>query len=1070
MKKIKAFISLILLTVSAVSFAQNITVTGKVTDASTGEGLPGAAILVKGGSEGVVADIDGNYSISVAKNATLGFTTIGFKSTEIEVQGRTTINVALEPDKELLDEVIVVAFGTSTKEAFTGSASVMRADDLQKHQTANVANALVGSVAGLQMRGGSGAPGAGAGSINIRGIASMYASTDPLIIVDGAPYSASLTNIPQSDIESISVLKDAASAALYGARGAAGVIIVTTKKSRNQDAIVNFDAKWGVNSRAIQDYETITDPGEFYEAYYAQLYNYHHYNSGLGVEAANAAANTQMLKELGYQVFSVPQGEQLVGIDGKLNPKATLGYALKSGDETYWLTPDNWTDQAYKNALRQDYNISVNGGNNRASFYASAGYLNEDGIIEYSGYERLTTRLKADYLVKKWLKIGGNVSFVNSKTESNPNMGTDLGSTNLMYYTTQIAPIYPIYVRVLDASGNPVIRTDAYGREQYDYGVPGADYPVARAFLQTGNPLGSNRYNNVNSQGNQFNGTFTADLDITPWLKFNATSTLNWGHTNSHSYNNSFYGPKVSVNGELSKSQTDNKRQNHVQTLTYYKTFGLHDVNVLAGHEYYDSRSSVLAAYARGIFTDEIQEIRAMANKYDSDSYTTEYNVEGYFASAQYNFDKKYYASASYRLDASSRFAKDHRWGSFWSLGFAWIASKENFLQNASWIDLLKIKASIGQQGNDGVGDFNYTDTYSLASSSTYAMSPSFRSLGNPDITWETTTNFNLGAEFSFLKGRLAGSLDVYNKVAADQLFWLSVPEHAGARGYYGNIGDIRNRGIELVLNGNIIHTNTVDWNVSMNASHNATKILSLPEAKIIEGTNGFTESSEWLEIGGPLHNAFRPKYAGVDEQGKALYYVDSALNGKTDRPGTNCDATTDNINKATKYALGSVLPKVFGGFGTTLNVGPVDMSLTFDYQIGGKIYDSRYAGFMSPNTDAGDAGSTFHKDWIRSWSPDNTSSDIPRWQWGDQYTTAGSDRFLTSASYLNFQSFAVGYSLPKNLIKGVSKIRIYAAGENLVFWSARKGLDPRYSYTGNTTVAVYSPVRTISGGIQMTF
>lgn len=1075
MRKIKLFFAALTVLVSTLAYGQNITVKGVVSDAANGEPVPFAAIQLKGTMTGASTDENGQYSISVPQGGTLVFSSIGYVVQEVAVAGKAVVNVALVPDSETLNETIVVAFGTTTKEAFTGSASVMKADQLEKRQTSNVANSLVGNVAGLQMRGASGAPGAGAGSMNIRGMASMYASKDPLVIVDGATYSASLSNIPQSDIESVTVLKDAASAALYGSRGAAGVIIITTKRSKSHDAIVNFDAKWGVNSRATQDYETITDPAEYYEAAYAMLFNNNYYNGGMSVADANVKANTDMLKYVGYQVYTVPEGQQIIGTNGKLNPAATLGYAMKSGDETYWFQPDNWKEMAYKKALRKDYNVSVNGGNDKASVYASLGYLNEDGIIEYSGYERITGRLKADYQVKKWLKIAGNVGYVHTNTESNPNMDTTLGSTNLMYYTTQIAPIYPAYVRVLDANGNPVIRTDANGNEQYDYGVAGSDYPVNRAFLQTGNPLGSNRYNKHYTIGNLFNGTFSADADITSWLKFNATSTVNWGSTLYHHYDNALYGPKVGVNGELDKYQSTGFRVNHTQTLTYYDSFGDHNINVLAGHEYYDTKTMYLEAKSRGLFSPDIQEINASANKFDSAGYTSEYNVEGYFLSAQYNYAQKYYASFSYRRDASSRFLKEDGrwWGDFWSLGGAWILSKENFLADAGWLDMLKLKASVGQQGNDSIGDWNYTDCYSLTTAGTYTMSPSFSSLGNKDITWETTTNINLGTEFSMFHGRLSGSLDVYDKLAKDLLFWLSVPEHAGARGYYGNMGKIQNLGFELVLNGALVRTKTVDWNVSFNVSHNDTKILDLPTKKMLDpenGYKGFTEDNQWLKVGGPLYNAFRHKYAGVNEKGEALYYVDSSLKGKTDRPGTLTDEVTTNPNVASYYEIGSMLPKFFGGFSTDLRVGNFDFSATFDYQIGGKMYDTRYAGFMSPWADSGDAGSTFHKDWKKAWSANNASSAVPRWFYGDQYSTGASDRWLTDASYLNFQSFSIGYSLPKNFIKGISKARIYAAGENLWFWSARKGLDPRYSYTGNTTVAVYSPVRTISGGIQLTF
>ena len=572
MKKFKVLFTAMVWVLATIAVsAQNVVVSGSVKD-EDGAAVVGANVVLKGSSTVyTMTDVAGGFRLSVPSDGILVVNSLGYQTAEVPVAGRRTVDIVLASDSQLLDETIVVAFGTTTKEAFTGSATVIKSDELLKRQTTNVTNALVGNVAGLQIRGASGAPGAGSGSINIRGISSIYAGTDPLVIVDGAPYSASLSNIPQSDIESVTVLKDAASAALYGARGAAGVIIVTTKKGRNNDAVVNFDARVGINSRAIQDYDVIKDPGAFYEAYYAQLYNQRFYGQGYSATEANLYANEKMISDLGYQVFTVPEGEQIIGLDGKLNPNATLGYAIKDADtgETYWLTPDDWTKSAYKNAMRQEYNVSVTGGNDKASFYASFGYLNEDGIIEYSGYERISARIKADYQAKKWLKVGANVGYVNSLTTSNPNMSaSQLGSTNLMYYTSRIAPIYPIYVRVLDDNGNPVIRTDANGNPQYDYGVSGKDYPVDRAFLQTGNPLGSNRYNVSQSKGNQLNGNMTVDIDITNFLKFNVTSTAILGTTNQTVYDTALYCPKVGVNGELDKYSSLALRTKNLQTLT----------------------------------------------------------------------------------------------------------------------------------------------------------------------------------------------------------------------------------------------------------------------------------------------------------------------------------------------------------------------------------------------------------------------------------------------------------------------------------------------------------------------
>ena len=381
------------------------------------------------------------------------------------------------------------------------------------------------------------------------------------------------------------------------------------------------------------------------------------------------------------------------------------------------------------------------------------------------------------------------------------------------------------------------------------------------------------------------------------------------------------------------------------------------------------------------------------------------------------------------------------------------------------------VKASIGQQGNDNIGNWAYTDLYTLAPASDTQMSASFYRIGNPDITWETTTNLNIGVEFNLFKNRLTGTIDWYSKKTTDLLFWLSVPESAGSRGYYGNIGDIRNTGIEVSLQGAVIKTRNLQWDLLFNISHNKDEILKLPASKTAE-FGGFTESGRWYKEGGALYNNFLREYAGPNEKGEATYWVDADLNGATNRPGKNHSYTTTNPNEASKYEQGSALPKAYGGFGTTLTAYGFDLSVTFDFQLGGKIYDNNYATLMGNIASSADAGSAVHVDVLKSWSPNNVSSDIPRFQYGDQYTTSASDRFLTSASYLNFQSVTLGYTLPQNLIKkiGLNNLRIYATGENLGFWSARKGLDPRYSFSGNESVNVYSPVRTIMGGIQVSF
>lgn len=1074
MRKLLSFIVMLVMSMTML-MAQNKTVTGVVTSAEDGEPVIGASVIVPGTSIGTVTDIDGQFSLKVPENAkTLRVTFVGMEAQDVKISPK--MSIVLGADNEILDEVMVVAFGAQKKSSFTGSAAVVDSKNIDKHVTTNVANTLVGSVPGLQIRSASGAPGASQGDIYIRGIGSMYATASPLIIVDGSPYTASLSNIPAQDIESVTVLKDAASAALYGARGAAGVILVTTKKGNSSDAKITFDAKWGANTRSVPRYDVIEDAGEYYEAQYASYYNYYRNAMGLDLTNSNLKANQLMLKNLGYNTYKVPEGQQLIGIDGKLNPSAVYGNTYDYKGETYYLTGDDWNKEAYRTATRQEYNLTVAGGSDKASFYASASYLNENGIIDPSGYERIAARLKADYQARKWLKVGANVSYTNSKTTSNPNISSSSSNeTNPAYFTTYIAPIYPIYIRKMGANGRPYIATDEFGNLAYDYSrteansFPGTD--GVRAFL-SGNPLGANYYNKSTSAGNQLNGTFNIDANITSFLKFSMSSNVIWGLTQRSGYGTKFYGPKVSVGGELELSNTNGLRTNNTQTLTFFKDFGKHSVNALIGHEYYHTSEKYLMAQGQGIFTEEVLELNAAAKKADNGSYTTKYNVEGYFGNIMYNYDEKYYLQGSYRRDATSRFYKDNRWGNFWSVGGAWMLSKEKFMEpTENWLDQLKLKFSIGQQGNDGIGNFRYTDLYVLNPASDYVMSPSFDRKGNDKITWETTTNTNFGLEFSLFKGRLTGSFDYYIKTIDDLLFPVSVPLSSGYDSYYDNIGSIQNRGFEITLMGTLYRNK--DWNVSMNfnGSHNYAEIKSLSES-VTKLNGGFVSSSRWFAEGYSYYTPFRRSYAGVNEQGEALYWVDKDTKNTSSKPGVNKDYTTTKANEASYYTHDNMFPAFTGGFGLTASYKWFDLSVNFDYQLGGKIYDTQYASLMSPDAD-GSNGYTIHKDYLKSWNPNNTRSDIPRWQYNDQYTASASDRFLTDASYLNFQSVNFGFTTPKKWLNklGLTSLRLYVAGENLGFISARQGLDPRVSFASQSSMTAYNQaVRNISGGIQLSF
>ena len=1001
---------------------------------------------------------------SISSAGTLVISFIGLQTQEVEIQ--PVVKVVLHADSEVLDEVLVVAYGTAKKSAFTGSATVVDSKEIGKIQTSNVANALEGKVSGVQLNNASGQPGATTPTIRIRGISSINAGNDPLIILDGAPYDGDLNNISTQDIESMTVLKDAASNALYGARGANGVIIITTKKGDAGKATVTVDAKWGSNSRAARDYNFITDPAQYYEMYYGALKSYF-MGQGQSEATAHANANSSMLGGgdygLGYNAYTIPEGQFLIGTNGKLNPNATLGNIVSYNGQDYMIRPDNWLDEAYKNGLRQEYNVSISSGSNKSSFYSSVSYLKNEGIVEKSDYERLTGRLKADYQVKEWLKVGANMSYTHFNTNSLDEDGASNSSANIFAYATQIAPIYPLYIR--DGQGN--IMTDSNGFTMYDFGNKD-NAGLSRPFLSGSNPYAANLLDTNNNEGNAMTATGFAEIRFLKDFKFTWTSGVNIDETRTNLFTNPYYGQYASSNGIASKYHTRNISYNHQQILNWRHTFGSHNVEVMLGHEFYRYKYYSLYASKSNVFDPTNIELSGAITNIGSSSYITDYNTEGYFGRIQYDLMDKYFFSGSYRRDASSRFAPENRWGNFWSAGAAWIISKENFFQ-VDWIDMLKLKASYGSQGNDNIGDYRYINTYTIVNGGGYpAALPDI--MGNRDITWETNGNFNAGIDFELFKGRLTGTVEYFYRKTSDMLFAFPLAPSFGYTSYYANVGDMRNQGVEAEFNATPIRTKDFSWDIHLNLTHYKNKITYLPEERktmVVDGVPGYSSSNYYYGEGEPLYTYRIKKYAGVAEDGQALYYKNV-----TDKEGNVIGMeTTTSYDDADYYLCGTALPDMYGGFGTSLSYKGFDLSVDFTYQIGGQIYDSDYAGMMASPT-ASSKGTNFHADLLNAWTSENSSSNIPRFQFGDNYTTASSDRFLTNASYLSLQNINFGYTLPSSVTRKiqVDKIRVYLTADNIWYWSKRQGLDPRQSITGSVTNSYYAPMRTISGGITLTF
>ncbi len=1077
MRKMKLFFTALAVMMTSVAFAQNITVTGSVKDSSTDEFVPFVSIQLKGTMTGASTDADGLFTMTVPADGVLVFSSLGYHTLEVPVDGKKTFNVILDPDTQVLSETIVVAFGTSTKEAFTGSAKVLNEEKLAQSQVSNVTNALAGQVAGVQLVSSSGAPGSNA-SIRVRGISSINAGLEPLIIVDGAPFDGDMNNIAPSDIESMTVLKDAASNALYGARGANGVIMITTKRGKQGQAVVSFDAKVGVNTNALQEYETISDPRAYYEQHYKSLYNYYTAADGLALSADEAymRANENLFNAaaggLGYQTYTIPAGQYAIGRNGRFNPAATEGYVL--GD--HLVKADDWADEVYRKGVRQEYTLTVSGAQDKMSFYASMSYLDNKGITEKSDHQRLSARLKGDYQAKKWLKIGANMSYTKLEFNSLGNNGNDSSTANIWAYTSQIAPIYPLYIRNADGSQyydvNGIAVLDHGNGNLNNGGIPG----TSRPFITDANPVLANKYNTNNSEGNALSAQGYIDVNIIKGLTFTINASATLDETRFNYVYNPYYGQFRSTGGTVSVGHGRSYAWNSQQLLNYSRTFGDHNVGVLLGHEYYNNRYYVVGGSKSQMFSQDNKELDgAVVDGQSAYSYQTQYNNEGYFARAQYDYKERYFVSGSFRRDASSRFHTSNRWGNFWSAGAAWIVSKEDWF-NASWMNELKVKASIGSQGNDSIGSYRYTDIFQIVPSDG-KISTLFASKGNPDITWETNTNFNAGIEFGFLNNRITGGIEYFNRMTTDMLFPTPVAPSQGYSSVYKNVGDMNNYGVEGDFHFNLVNTKNVQWDINLNASYLKNRVVSLADnvkdskAYDKDGNEyeGFTSGSFFVAEGSSMYSWYLYDFAGVDPAtGKSLWWK----NTQDEEGNVTGRETTDDYSEATKYMTGvTTLAPVFGGFGTSLSAYGFDFSINFTYQVGGKQYDSTYATFMYSPTSS-QTGYNFHKDLLNAWTPQNQSLEVPRFQYADSYSNASSTRFLTSASYLNLQNINVGYTLPAKFTRKflVSSLRLYVSAENLWYWSARKGFDPRQSFSSSTTASNYSPMRTISGGITVKF
>ncbi|OSY88486.1 membrane protein [Tenacibaculum holothuriorum] len=1098
--KFNGILTLLLAFFVHLTYAQDRTISGTVSDESGP--LPGVTVLKKGTTQGTETGFNGDYSIKAKTGDVLVFSFVGMKNVERTVSSSNQINVTLENDN-LLEEVVVVGYGTATKQTFVGSAKTVKSENLETKSFSNVSQALTGEVAGVSVINTSGQPGS-TSTVRIRGFGSVNGNRAPLYVVDGVPFSGSLNSINPADIESSTVLKDASATAIYGARGANGVIIITTKSGKAGTSSIEVDVKTGVNFSSIPRQDVIKNPDTFIGLAWEALYNR---ANATGNPDPTAFANSNLFSGAGigpaYNFYATNDVSQIVD---PATRTVRSGVARK-------YTPENWADYAFQTSILQEANVRFSGGDEKSKYYASFGYLDNKGYIKNSDYKRYSTRLNLSSEVKPWLKLNTNIGYAISTTNNN---GQTNDSGSIFWFADNIPSIYPLFLR--DANGQ-IVPDPIFGGNQYDYGDQGRDFGALT------NSISDALRDVSRTQRHEINGNVSANIDLLEGLTFETKLGLMYRFNDYISYNNPFYGSAASQFGSLFNRDTESLTLNFLNLVRYKTSFGRHNLEVLAAHETNKNKSEIETASKfgailpfGGLYLDNFVNTSGQPSGYIDES-----TLESYFGQANYNFDGKYFLSASIRRDGSSRFV-NNKWDTFGSIGASWILTKESFMDDVNWLKYLKVKASYGLIGEQsGVGLYpgyilnNASPTPDPATgNNTISIAESV--VGNPDLTWETSKMFQTGIEFS-VGDYLEGNLDYYVKNTDNLLFDREQSIATGFSVLTVNDGQLSNRGFEFDLTGHIINTKDYGLDVTVNGTFLDNELTAMPidpatgQQKVIDIAGAYGRS-----VGRSLFDFYTREWAGVDPaDGRGMWYqyyddknnngtldsgeesfaLPNATTGNDDNPsgtlhGYQLANSSANIKRTTTktYANAtevfndkSTIPTVQGAFRITGRIKNFDISTQFLYSLGGYAYDGAYATLMN-NGSIGN--NNWHKDILNRWQKPGDITDVPRLSDGvttndpitGQSTVAEnsvnrlSTRFITSSDFLSLNNVKVGYTLPKSFIEkaGVDYVNLWLAGDNLFLLSKRKGFNPSTSETGASSVYRYAPLTTITFGVRVKF
>jgi len=1058
---------------------------------------------------GTITDVNGQFTLQVpAGKNTLKITYVGMEPLEVAVSNKP-LRIQLRNDANNLDEVVVVAYGTQKKTSLTGAIQEVKSEEILLRPTSSVASALEGMVTGVQVNSTYGVPGEDP-SIRIRGIGTVNGSSSPLYILDGVPYGGNISDLNPQDIESMSVLKDAASAALYGNRASNGVILITTKKGKQGKLNVSADIKLGTYSRGIPEYERM-GATQWMEAQWLNMKNnrisammneavpegmtQEQWIASIPGKASEYASKNLISDRLYLNIFQGAD-DALFDSNGKF-----IGGAIKG---TYAEDLD-WYDQAIHNGFREEYNINANGATDKADYLFSVGYLNENGYLKTSGFDRLSGRAAVNVQPVKWFKSGFNVN-VTHQTFNSTYGTSDGGYTNPFMYCRNIAPIYPVHLHDVN-TGQYIL--DDFGNTQYDSGSyidANGQVQVTRNQFQDRHLIWENELNRINTIRNTMNAIAYADIYLPYNFTFTLKGNLNTRHSEQNEYNNAIVGDGKGNSGRGKRVDYRYKNWAFQQQLHWSHEFGVHSVDALIGHENYHYTYNYLYGYkTTQVFAgvNNLNNFTDITSLYD---YNDTYRTESYLGRVRYGYDNKYNVEASFRRDGSSRFSKDSRWGNFWSLGANWVISNEDFMKKFDWVNYLKLRADYGEVGNDaGSGYYGYMALYNStqnANKGAYWIGQ----LPNEDLKWETGQSWGIGID-GRLFNRLNFSIEYFDKRNKDLLFDVYNPLSAGATSTSSaesvitkNLGTISNKGVEFSFDVDVFKNR--DWKVNVGADITFLKneIITLPE----QNKNGIIDGTKKIVEGKSRYEFFVYTWEGVNtKNGFSLYKFDDekyyfTANGQTFGDTENgTEVTGDNLNTVvvingvpysyvTTYAKkefhGSAIPKAYGGFHFTVGWKGLSLYTLFTYQLGGKVMDSNYASLMS----ASGTPYSLHADAASGWTVENATAidavdpnGIP--QLNNAPTIPGtaveadlnstSSRWLTSASYLILKNLNLTYNLPRNLVRKVNLdgVAVTLACENLFTVTARKGMNPQQNFSGTQSNTFVTP-RVFTVGLNVKF